>query len=281
MPRNRHQFHRYDSWTQTALTPNPSLKASANSMPPGPRGATSFILLRAGLPSRCWRRLSSNVRPHRTEVSERLLSCEFLSAGFCSARKVRTKRQKPNGLRAVKYRHLRTPRIQSAQPRRACRRRFAPCAEAQCQSVEPPKGGKWQGSSSSAASPRLLARNTFNANTPIQQVSRRRPNAFGRCKPPFWSGAFAASGVQLQVFRGSRAISQQKIAVRPNHSLKRRANSAPSGPLHFCGLSYVPRACWHTVASRLAQTLGIARHLRGARSVHEDKRHTGCYARGT
>jgi hypothetical protein len=46
-------------------TPNPSLKASANSVPSGPRGATSFILLRAGLPSHCWRRLSSNVRPRK------------------------------------------------------------------------------------------------------------------------------------------------------------------------------------------------------------------------
>jgi hypothetical protein len=77
-----------------------------------------------------------------------------------------------------------------------------------------------------------------------------------RCKAFFCSPLLAAFGVPLSVFRGGRAVSRQNIAVRPNHSLKRRANSAPSGPLHFCGLSYVPRACWHTVGSRLAQTLG-------------------------
>ena len=43
--------------------PNPSLKGSANSKPPGPRGTTSFILHRAGLPSYCRHPLSSNVRP--------------------------------------------------------------------------------------------------------------------------------------------------------------------------------------------------------------------------
>jgi len=66
--------------------PNPSLKRRANSAPPGPRGATSFILHRAGLPSRCWLPLSSNVRPHRTEISDRLLSCELQSAGCRSGR---------------------------------------------------------------------------------------------------------------------------------------------------------------------------------------------------
>jgi len=65
-------------------------------------------------------------------------------------------------------------------------------------------------------------------------------------------------GVQFQLFSGGQGASRQRNAVRPNHSLKRRANSVPAGPLHFCGLSYVPRACWHTVGSRLAQTLGRA-----------------------
>jgi hypothetical protein len=85
----------------------------------------------------------------------------------------------------------------------------------------------------------------------------------------FRPGVLAASGVQaqaqaqarVQVFSGGQAASRQNIAVRPNHSLKRRANSVPSGPLHFCGLSYVPRACWHTVVSRLAQTLGSTNNL--------------------
>jgi hypothetical protein len=100
-----------------------------------------------GLASCRWLPLSSNVRPHRTEISDRLLSCELLSAGFRSGRKVRTKRKQPNSLGAAKYRHLRTLRIHSGQPRRACKRRFAPRAEAQSQSVKPPKGGNWQGRS--------------------------------------------------------------------------------------------------------------------------------------
>jgi hypothetical protein len=45
MPRNRHQFHRYDSWTQTALTPNPSFKPSPNSKPPGRRYSAGLHFL--------------------------------------------------------------------------------------------------------------------------------------------------------------------------------------------------------------------------------------------
>jgi len=42
----------------------------------------------------------------------------------------------------------------------------------------------------------------------------------------------------------------------------------PSGPLHFLGLSSVPRACWHTVGSCLAQTLGrTERRFQAARCL--------------
>jgi hypothetical protein len=45
--------------------PNHSLKRRANSVPPGPRGGTSFILHRAGLASHRRLPLSSNVRPRK------------------------------------------------------------------------------------------------------------------------------------------------------------------------------------------------------------------------
>jgi len=62
-----------------AATPNPSLKRRANSAPSGPRGATSFILHRAGLPSRRWLPLSSNVRQRR-ELRATLQQSQRLSA---------------------------------------------------------------------------------------------------------------------------------------------------------------------------------------------------------
>jgi len=107
-----------------------------------------------------------HVRPHKTEVSDRLLSCEYLTAGSRSGRKVRTKRKQPNSSRATEYRHLRTLRIQTRQPRRACKRRFAPRAEAHIQLVEPPKGGYWQGRS--RFQPRL------GCQQEIQSLSRQQ-----------------------------------------------------------------------------------------------------------
>jgi hypothetical protein len=71
-----------------------------------------------------------------------------------------------------------------------------------------------------------------------------------------WQNAQLSRYLTCSPQRYMRTVARQTTRVRPNHSLKRRANSVPPGPLHFCGLSSVPRACWHTVASRLAQTLG-------------------------
>ena len=64
---------KFSSSTSARVRHNPSLKRSANSKPPGPRGATSFILHRAGLAPHCRRPLSSNVRPHNQPLPNLVL----------------------------------------------------------------------------------------------------------------------------------------------------------------------------------------------------------------
>jgi hypothetical protein len=99
-------------------------------------------------------------------------------------------------------------------------------------------------------------RNTFKLSPLLHSMFRLRLAAADALYGFFRPGVLPKSGVQCQFLSGCRAVSRQNSAVRPNHSLKRRANSAPSGPRGATGVSCTARASRHAVGSRLAQTLG-------------------------